>query len=133
MVFSTVLSTADPGEAQSAVETNAQETWKRYWVGFNRVAGIGGARLRALLNAFGELKSAWNASSDDLRMAGLGPQTIQSLLKARATLDLQGELDRITGLGFRVVTWNDEDYPPRRRGVRASPPLLHVGGGFLEQ
>src|SRR3990170_67825 len=115
MVFSTVLSTADPGEAQSAVETNAQETWKRYWVGFNRVAGIGGARLRALLNAFCELKSAWNASSDDLRMAGLGPQTIQSLLEARATLDLQGELDRITGLGFRILTWNDEDYPPGLR------------------
>jgi len=133
MVFSTVLSTADPGEAQSAVETNAQETWKRYWVGFNRVAGIGGARLRALLNAFGELKSAWNASSDDLRMAGLGPQTIQSLLEARATLDLQGELDRITGLGFRILTWNDEDYPPGLRDIDSSPPVLYLWGGLRDQ
>ena len=32
-----------------------------YWIGFNKVRGIGPARLRALLDAFGSVEAAWLA------------------------------------------------------------------------
>ena len=35
----------------------------RYWVGFNKVPGVGTARLRALLDYFGDLEIAWHAPS----------------------------------------------------------------------
>src|ERR1700694_1682385 len=44
---------------------------QRYWIGFNRIKGIGAIRFRRLLDAFGDLENAWNASPAALRDAGL--------------------------------------------------------------
>ena len=43
----------------------------RYWIGFNKVSGIGPARLRALIKTFGDVESAWNASPEALGRAGM--------------------------------------------------------------
>jgi len=42
----------------------------RYYIGFNLVQGIGPARLRMLLDAFGDVEAAWHAPADALRRAG---------------------------------------------------------------
>jgi DNA processing protein len=41
----------------------------RYWIGFNHVRGIGATRLRALLDYFGDLDTAWHAGAHDLQQA----------------------------------------------------------------
>ena len=41
----------------------------RYWIGFNKVPGIGSARLRALLDFFGDLEIAWSATAHNLQQA----------------------------------------------------------------
>jgi DNA processing protein len=38
----------------------------RYWIGFNRVNGIGAIRFKALLDHFGDLEAAWHASEGEL-------------------------------------------------------------------
>ena len=43
----------------------------RYWVGFNRVSGIGPVRLRALQEHFGSIDRTWHASTEQLRATGL--------------------------------------------------------------
>lgn len=50
---------------------NDRKRNERYWVGFNVVRGIGPTRLRALLDAFGDVERAWHASAEELRSAGL--------------------------------------------------------------
>ncbi|MBE9479001.1 MAG: DNA-protecting protein DprA, partial [Chloroflexi bacterium] len=67
----------------------------RYWVGFNRISGEGAARSTLLLEAFGDLESAWKATAAELREAGLGQKTIQSILSTRDEMDLDRELERI--------------------------------------
>ena len=52
----------------------------RYWVGFNRVYGVGPAKVRALIDHFGDLETAWNADLNDLREAGLDRRSIENLL-----------------------------------------------------
>ena len=42
----------------------------RYWIGFNRVYGIGPAKVRALIDHFGALDQAWHAAIFDLKEAG---------------------------------------------------------------
>jgi len=102
----------------------------RYWIGFNRVMGIGPAKLRALLDHFGDLETAWHANSTDLREAGLDRRALEYLLAARAAMDLDAEVARVTRLGAQVVTWDDADYPPQLKSIAAPPPLLYVKGSF---
>jgi DNA processing protein len=101
---------------------------KRFWVGFNRVPGIGPARLENLLNVFGDIEAAWNASATDLEKAKLAPRYVQALLEARDTLDLDEEMESIEEAGFHVVTWHDKEYPERLRETGAPPPVLYIWG-----
>jgi DNA processing protein len=100
----------------------------RWWVGFNKVPGIGAARLRALLDYFGDLETAWNASAHDLRQAALDRRSLDNLLEARDKLDLEAEVERLDRAGVRVLTWDDADYPPNLRQVYNAPPVLYVRG-----
>ena len=105
----------------------------RYWIAFNIVRGIGPARVRALLDYFGNLKRAWEASQEDLRLAGLNGRSLQSLLTARSSLDLDREVERIAGIGAHVLTWESADYPQLLREIPAPPPVLYVKGRIAEE
>ena len=66
-----------------------------YWIAFNRVRGIGPARLRALLDAFDTIENAWHAPAAKLREAGLDRRSLANMLEARSSLDLAAELKRL--------------------------------------
>jgi DNA processing protein len=104
----------------------------RYWIGFNIVRGIGPVRLRALLDYFGDLERAWRASADELRHAGLDRRSLENLLTARATLDLEREVQRISTAGAQVLTWESPAYPRLLREIADPPPVLYVKGTLTE-
>ncbi len=105
----------------------------RYWVGFNIVRGIGPTRLRALLDCFGDVERAWHAPSGELRRAGLDRRSLENLLAARATLDLDRELERVAATGAHVLTWESPNYPRLLREISAPPPLIYVRGTITEE
>jgi DNA processing protein len=105
----------------------------RYWVGFNKVSGIGAARLRALLDSFGDLETAWRASAHDLQQAGLDRRSLANLIKERERLDLDAEMERLERARIGVFTWDDAEYPPHLRQVYNAPPLLYVRGRIEER
>ncbi|MCB0253799.1 MAG: DNA-protecting protein DprA, partial [Anaerolineae bacterium] len=99
-----------------------------YWVGFNKVMGIGPARLRALLDFFGSVEAAWHASPEELREIGLDRRSITNLRATRKTLDLQSELDRLAAAGVTLLTWDSPDYPINLRNIYDPPPVIYVRG-----
>jgi len=101
-----------------------------YWLGFSLVKGIGPARVRALLDAFGDIGVAWNANAQELRQMGLGQQLTETLIETRGRLDLEAELERIDRGGFGLLTWEDPAYPERLLEIDAPPPVLYVRGGI---
>ena len=102
----------------------------RYWVGFNKVPGIGAARVRVLLDFFGDLEVAWHAPARDLQQAGLDQRSLASLVSVRETLDLDVEMERLQQAGVQVVTWPDDAYPPNLRQAYNAPPVLYVRGSL---
>jgi len=100
----------------------------RYWIGFNKVSGIGATRLRALLDHFGDLELAWQASAHDLHNAGLDQRSLENLLHARRELDLDREVERMQRARVQVLTWEDADYPRNLREIYNAPPVLFVRG-----
>ena len=100
----------------------------RFWVAFNIVQGIGPVRLRALLDYFGDLETAWNADSTELERGGLNGRPLANLISARTELDVDRELEKIAQAGVQVLTWDSPDYPERLRHIYASPPVIYVRG-----
>jgi DNA processing protein len=101
---------------------------RKYWVGFNIVPSIGPAKVRALLDRFGDLETAWHAEVSALRAAGLDRRALDNLVRMRSTLDLDAKVDEIEQLGLTTLTWEDPDYPSLLREIYAPPPLIYVRG-----
>lgn len=104
-----------------------------YWVGFNKVLGIGPARLRALLDFFGSIEAAWQGDLASLQDAGLDRRSATNLLAMRRSLDLVAEMDRLDRAGVRVLTWVSEDYPTNLRNIHDPPPVIYVKGEILPE
>ena len=104
---------------------------RRFWIGFNLVKGIGAARLRALLDYFGDLQLAWQAPIDALQAAGLSPRLAEAVSNTRNSLSLEQVWDRILTQGITVLTWEDENYPRLLKEIDQPPPVLYVRGEVL--
>lgn len=102
----------------------------RYWIGFNLVKGIGPAKVRRLLDYFGDLAAAWSAEPDELHACGLDRRALESLLAVRAGVDLDLILRRIEQLGLQVLTWDSPDYPRNLLSIAQPPPVLYVKGAL---
>ncbi len=105
----------------------------RYWLGFNRVRGIGPVRLRALLDAFGSVRAAWEASPEALQDVGLDRRTLGHFIQAREALDLRQLEAAVERAKVRVYTWDDPAYPAALRDLVDSPPVLFVRGELRDQ
>ncbi|MEM7034508.1 MAG: DNA-processing protein DprA [Chloroflexota bacterium] len=104
-----------------------------FWVGFSKVSGVGPARLRALLDYYGDISSAWQANLGELRAIGLDKRTVENLAKTRAEIDLGAELKKIEQLKVTVLTWDSPDYPALLKAIPDPPPTLYVRGQLTDQ
>lgn len=102
----------------------------RYFIGFNRVSGIGPAKLQRLLDFFGDLATAWTAGAFELVQAGLDKRAIENLLRARQELDLDAETDKARQACDAILTWDDDAYPRRLKEIPLPPPVLYVKGAL---
>jgi DNA processing protein len=106
---------------------------RQYWLGFNLVAGIGPVRTRRLVERFGTLAEAWQASPEALGAAGLDGRAVDNFRQTRQRVDLDAELARLDKMGIALLTWDDPDYPRllvELRPIDHAPPLLYVRGSL---
>ncbi len=109
-----------------------QDNAKYYWVGFNLVKGIGAARVRLLLEAFGDAETAWHASAADLEAAGLHTRLVETILRVRASGNLERTWETIQKQAITVLTWEDDGYPRRLSEIDQPPPVLYLHGQIEE-
>lgn len=102
----------------------------KYWIGFNIVRGIGPAKFQALLDHFGDLRLAWEATPEALRAAGLDKRAVQNLVATRQKLDLDAQMARLEKAGVQVMTWESPEYPEHLRNIYGPPPVLYLRGAF---
>jgi DNA processing protein len=105
-----------------------QDDAKRYWVGFNLVKGIGAARMRLLLDAFGSAQAAWQAAPAELEAAGLQGRLVEAMQQVRSSGRMEQAWQNIQQNEIGVLTWEDEDYPRRLAEIDQPPPVLYLRG-----
>jgi DNA processing protein len=104
-----------------------------YWLGFSKVPGIGPARLRSLLDYYGDVAAAWQADPGELRAIGLDKRSVENLVKIRNELDLEAELEKLNKFKVTVLTWDNPDYPALLKTIPDAPLALYVRGSLLAQ
>jgi DNA processing protein len=104
-----------------------------YWLAFNRVKGIGPARFRLLLEAFGSAEAAWAADVESWQAAGMDARTAAAIERQRPTIVPEAEVDRLIQLRVGVLTLRNADYPRLLREIGQPPPVLYVRGTFTAE
>ena len=98
-------------------------------VALNLVEGVGPLRVRQLLERFGDAPAILKASKQQLlQVRSIGEDTAGNISGWEKTVDLAGELKRISDFGGHVLTQADENYPALLREIYDPPIVLYVKG-----
>lgn len=104
-----------------------------FWIGFSKVPGIGPARLRSLLDYYGDIEAAWSANPGELRAIGLDKRSVENLVKVRESVNLELELNRLEKLKVSVLSWDSPDYPALLKTIPDPPVVLYIRGSLMPQ
>ena len=98
-------------------------------IALNLIEGVGPVRARSLLEHFGDAPKILAApKSALLRVRNIGDETAEAIANWEKTVDLAGELKRISDFGCHVLISTDENYPASLREIYDPPLVLYVKG-----
>ena len=99
------------------------------FIALNLVEGVGPVRARSLLEYFGDAPKILAASKSELlRVRNVGDDVAENISGWEKSIDLAGELKRITDFGCHVLIQSDENYPASLREIYDPPLVLYVKG-----
>jgi DNA processing protein len=100
-------------------------------IALNLIEHVGPVRARLLLEHFGDAPKILAASKSALlRVRNIGDETAEAIATWEETIDLAGELKRISDFGCHVLISTDENYPASLREIYDPPLVLYVKGGL---
>jgi DNA processing protein len=98
-------------------------------VALNMIEHVGPIRARLLLEHFGDApKILYASTSELLRVRGIGEETAEAISTWEKSVDLAGELKRISDFDCHVLISSDENYPALLREIYDPPLVLYVKG-----
>lgn len=105
-----------------------------YWLALSLIPGVGSTLMRRLLDRFKTPEAVFHSPAKELsRIEGLGEKVVQEIRKGPLEKVVEKELYLLRGVGGRVVTLNDEEYPKRLKDIYDPPPLLYVRGELKKE
>lgn len=104
----------------------------KYWLAFSKIYSIGTIRLKKLLEYFGSVSEAWDASPADLQqIEGFTPKLIEKFIKDRNSLgDLNRLEEEVLSKNIQIITLNDENYPYYLKQIYDPPIVLYLKGSL---
>jgi DNA processing protein len=108
---------------------NLQMDSREALIALNLIEGVGPVRARSLLEHFGDAPQILAATKSALlRVRNIGDETAEAIATWEKTIDLAGELKRISDFGCHVLISSDENYPASLREIYDPPLVLYVKG-----
>jgi DNA processing protein len=99
------------------------------FIALNLIEGVGPVRVRTLLEHFGEAPKILAASKNELlRVRNIGDETAEAISHWEKSIDLAGELKRISDFNCKILISSDENYPAMLREIYDPPIVLYVKG-----
>ncbi len=98
-------------------------------IALNLTTNMGAVTARRLIEAFGSAVASLNATEAELRrVPGIGTTRAAQFKTGFDKADWHGEEQRAAGLGVRLITWDDADYPELLRKIYDPPLVLYLCG-----
>src|SRR5438270_2867389 len=98
------------------------------WLALSLTPCLGPTRVRRLVEYFGGATAVMRASLTELESTGILASSAQSLGTGKSAELAQEELGRAAGMGVKVVTLDDSEYPQELKQIYDPPPVLYVRG-----
>ncbi len=99
-----------------------------YWLAWLSNPKIGPSRFALLRRSFTTMQAAWQASSLELKQAGLESELINNIINYRAQTDPADLMAKTEQLKIKLVTIAEADYPKLLKEIYDPPPLLFYKG-----
>ncbi|MFZ0909556.1 MAG: DNA-processing protein DprA, partial [Candidatus Acidiferrales bacterium] len=98
------------------------------WVALALTPGLGARMAGKLLRQFGSPEAVFNASLTALEGQRLPAVVAQAIHSRQPMSAAAKELAQAQQAGYRLVTWDEPEYPHLLREIYDPPPLLYVRG-----
>lgn len=105
----------------------------KYWVGINTCTEIGPARFKRLMAYFPSMRDAWQASTSELKEAGLEEKVVESLKKTVLKVNPDEEMKKLKDERVGVVTIKDKNYPENLKDIPGPPAILYIKGRIKKE
>jgi DNA processing protein len=102
----------------------------KYYNAINQVPQIGPRRFQRLLDYFGSMEQAWQASFLELEKAGLEKRIIEYFIAYRRKINPDQEMEKAAEENIEIIISNEEKYPKRLKEIYNHPAILYMKGSF---
>src|SRR3990167_7080565 len=103
-----------------------------YLLALHSVDGLGPARLKSLLEHFGDdPKLVWEGKIGEIREIGVPENVAKLLEETRKKLNPEKYFQEIQDKGIKMLTLFDEEYPKLLKQIYDPPIILYYKGEFL--
>jgi DNA processing protein len=109
---------------------STQQNDLKYFNAFNLFPEIGAMRFKKLLSFFPNLKTAWQASPQEFRQAGIDEKTSQKICDNRNNINPEKEFEKLLEQGIEILTIQDTTYPKILKEIYDPPVVLYIKGQF---
>lgn len=104
------------------------------WIALNLIPQVGPVRVRKLLKHFETPERVLSAKASELvKVDGFGRTQADAIAGWESQIDLTGELRKISERGLKILTQDDELYPPLLKAIHDPPLVLYVWGELTKR
>ena len=98
------------------------------WAALASDLRFGPKSFRQVLSRFSQLELFWDQETGDWVRAGVPQEIADKATEIKRRVDLDAIAGQLERLGVRVITLQDEDYPPLLKEIAVPPAVLFVRG-----
>ena len=99
-----------------------------FWVALSCVPLLGAVRLKKLIEVFHSAEETWKTKDDLIEKLNFPNSVKQSLLENRRKIDPESELQKVESGGFKIITYQDQEYPKLLSEIHDPPVMLYLYG-----